>query len=452
MKIVIVGAGKVGYALATHLLAEGNDITVIDNDEQVLAQVGNTLDVIGYNGNGAAYATLKDADVGMSDLLIATTASDEVNILCCLTAHKLGVQNTVARVRNPEYYGNSRFLREEMGLSMVINPERAAANEISRILRFPSATRVEMFANGRAELVACRLKADSLLIGIPLRDLFKKTRTKLLVCAAERNGDVHIPSGDFVPQEDDILHIIGAASDMVNTFRKLNMSSMRARTAMLVGGSRLSYYLASVLEKDGVTVKIIERDPVRAEELGGLLPNAVVIVGDLSNHELLIEEGLDKVDAFVALTGLDEGNILAALYASRHNVRKVIAKVNNDDLASLMHDSALETTISPKTITVNQISRYVRALIAGGEGGDVIALYKLIGSRVEVLEFRANNVGAYLNKPLMELPIKKNLLIACIVRDDRVIIPGGMDEIHPRDGVLVVSSAHQLLSLNDILE
>lgn len=452
MKIVIVGAGKVGYTLASHLLAEGNDITVIDRSEAVISQVGNTLDVIGYQGNGAACSTLLDVDIAKNDLLIAATASDEVNMLCCLTAHKLGVPHTVARVRNPEYSERAAFLQKEMGLSLVINPELAAAQEIARILRFPSATRVEMFVGGRVELVGCRVKADSPLVGLPLRDLTRKTGIRALMCAAERDGDVVIPSGDFVPQADDVLYVIGAPSDMVRTFKKLNLSTTRAHSVMIVGGSRLSFYLASALEKDGVDVKIIERDKDRAEELSKLLPHSVVLVGDSSNHELLQEEGLDKTDAFVALTGLDEGNILAALYASRSEVRKVIAKVNNDDLVSLMHDSALETIISPKMITVNLISRYVRALIAGGNGGDVQALYKLIGSRVEVLEFRADSQGAYLNVPLKDLAIKRHVLVACLVRDGRVIIPGGQDEIHPRDGVLVVTSAQQLRSLTDILE
>lgn len=452
MRIAVVGAGKVGFTLASHLLAEGHDITVIDSSERVLTQIANTLDIIAYSGNGAAYSTLVAANIAQNDLLIAATASDEINMLCCLTAHNLGVAHTIARVRNPEYFENSAYLREGLGLSMVINPERAAAQEIARILRFPAATRVEMFASGRAEMVSCRVREDSPLSGIPLRDLPKKAGVKVLICAAERKGDVLIPSGDFVPQVDDVLYVIGAPADMVSTFKKINLSTMRARSAMIVGGSRIGFYLASVLERDGVDVKIIERNPERAEEIGRLLPRSVVIVGDLSNHELLLEEGLDKVDAFVALTGLDEGNILAAIYASRQNVRKVIAKVNNDDLVPLMRDTALETTISPKMITVNQISRYVRALIAGGQGGDVLALYKLIGSRVEVLEFRAASSGDYLNIPFKTLQIKKHVLVACIVRDGKVIIPGGRDEIRPHDGVLVVTADQQLRSLSDILE
>lgn len=452
MQIVVVGIGKVGLTLASHLVAEGHNVTVIDNNESKLTQAGNTLDVIGYSGNGAAYATLAAAGVGRADLLIAATTSDEANMLCCLTGHHLGAQHTIARVRNPEYSEYTSFLREGLGLSMVINPELAAAQEIARILRFPSATRVEMFANGRVELVSCRVKQGSLLEGVSLRDLPKKVGVKVLICAVERNGDVLIPSGDFVPQADDVLYIIGTPTDMLNTFKKLNLFTSRAKTVMIVGGGRISYYLADSLTKDGVSVKIIERDPARAAELGRLLPRAVILQGDLANHDMLLEEGLNKMDAFVALTGLDEGNILAAIYASRQNVRKVIAKVNNDDLVELMRDTALETTISPRMITVNQISRYVRALNASGESGNVLALYRLIGSRVEVLEFRADEKGDYLNVPLADLTTKKGTLIACIIRGGRAVIPGGRDEIHTGDGVLVVTSDRQLQSLSDILE
>ncbi len=452
MQIVIIGIGKVGMALASHLVAEGHSITVVDRSEQVVSQACNTLDVIGCTGNGVAYATLAEADVAKADLLIAATASDETNMLCCLVAHKLGTPNTIARVRNPEYFELSDFLRESLGVSMIINPEQAAAREISRILRFPSATRVELFAGGRAELVSCRVRADSPLDGASLRDLPKRTGVKVLICAVERDGDVLIPSGTFVPRADDILYVIGSPTDMMRTFKKLNLSTARAHSAMLIGGGRIAYYLAEVLDRDGVEVKIVERDPARAEELGRLLPHAVILVGDLSNHDLLMEEGLDKVDAFVALTGLDEGNILTALYASRNHVRKVIAKVNNSDLVSLLRDTALETIISPKAITVNQISRYVRALSAGSQEANVIALYKLIGSRVEVLEFRADAAGAYLDTPLMDLPIKPHVLVACIIRGGHVIIPGGHDRILSGDGVLVVTSGPQLRSLPDILE
>lgn len=452
MNIIIVGAGKVGSTLAAHLLSEGHDITIIDQNERVLTQISNTLDVIAYIGNGAAYASLSDANVEKCDLLIATTASDETNILCCLTAKKLGVKNTVARVRNPEYYERSGFLQEGLGLSMVINPELATAQEIARILRFPSANRAEMFAGGRAEMIACRVKKDSPFEGTALCNLPSKTGVKLLVCAVERNGEALIPSGDFVPKENDILFVVGSPYELVANFKKLKLSTMRAKSVIIIGGSKIAFYLAETLGKDGVSVKIIEKNPDRAKEIGNALSHATVIIGDLANHELLLEESLEKTDAFVALTGLDESNILGAIYASHKNVKKVIAKVNNLDLIQLINENALETTISPRLITINHIIRYVRALCAGGEGGDVQAIYRLMGSKVELLEFKADSKGEYLDIPFMDLSIKKNVLIACIIRKGKVIIPDGHSEIHYGDGVLAVTSGQRLQSLSDILE
>lgn len=454
MKIVIAGGGKVGATLVRQLLPERHDVTVIDLDGPVLSHLGNTLDVICYEGNAASYQTQEEAGVAEADLLIAVTESDEVNMLACLIAHKLGAKNTVARVRNPEYFEQLYRLKNELGLSMVINPELAAAQEISRILRFPSATKVELFAKGRAELVACRVQKDSPLDGVRLRDLNQKTGIKVLICAVERAGEVVIPSGDFVPQIDDILYFTGAPAEMARTFKKINLQISRAKSVMIVGGGRVTYYLASMLEKEGVSVKIVERDKARADELTELLSKSVVLVGDAADHELLLEEGIGRVDAFVALTGLDEGNILSALYASRQNVRRVITKINNDNLVSLLNDSALESIVSPKRVTANQIISYVRALqlAASGGTGSVESVYKLVGGRVEVLEFHAGGEGPYLNVRLMDLTLKKNILIACLVRDGKVIIPNGHDTIQAHDGVLVVTADRQLFALSDILE
>ena len=453
MKIIIVGAGKVGYQLAKNLLSEGNDITVIDKNEQVVNTAGNTLDCIGLTGNGAAYSTLLDAGVANNDLLIATTASDEINIITCLTAKHLGIKNTIARVRNPEYYEKTGFLQNTIGASMLINPEFSTAGEIARILRLPSATKVELFAGGKAELISYKVKPGSPIEGITLSDFNRSTGIKVLICAAECGGNVMIPSGDFIPRADDILYVIGAPQDMVNTLKKINVYSNRAKTVMIAGGGKIAFYLTEMLVKSGVKVKLIEKDRKKAEELAAFLPKAVVLVGDVSDHELLLEEGLEKTDAFIALTGLDEGNILAALYASQHNVRKVIAKVNNDDLVSLMRGTALDSVVSPKHLTVNYISRYVRALAEGENAESVEAVYKLSGGKAEVLEFTAEGENApYLNTPLMDLRLKKSVLIACIVRKGRAIIPGGQDSILKNDKLLVVTADKQLRSLKDIME
>ncbi|MDD6887060.1 MAG: Trk system potassium transporter TrkA [bacterium] len=451
MRIFIVGCGKIGQTLAQQLVAESHDVTIIDTDERVLANINNTLDVICYAGNGASYLTLRDAGVQDADLIIAVTESDEVNMLCCLTAHKLGARHTVARVRNPGYFEQLYFLKEELGLSMVINPELAAAQEIARILRFPSAAKVELFAKGRAELASFRLPENSPLIGVPLSKLPQKTGLRVLFCAVERDGDVFIPDGAFTLRAGDRTYITGATDEMAGAFRRMHMLTGRVRDVIIGGGGRITYYLAGILTKAGMQVKIIERSSARAQELVSLLPKCTILHGDVSNHELLLEEGLSGSDAFVALTGLDEGNILAAMYAGASGARKVIAKVNNPNLVQLIRDGRLESIVSPRDITANRIVAYVRAVNASKESSNVESLFRIVGGKVEVLEFHAAGEGAYLHVPFKDLALKPGILVACLVRNGKAIIPGGLDRIEPRDGVLIVTKDHHLTALSDIL-
>ena len=451
MRIFIVGCGKIGQTLARQLVDEAHDVTVVDTDGQVLEKIGNMLDVICYEGNGASYLALRDAGAGEADLVIAVTESDEVNMLCCLTAHKLGAKNTVARVRNPEYFDQLYFLKEDLGLSMVINPELTAAQEIARILRIPSAARVELFAKGRAELVSFRLPADSPVIGAPLSQLPQKLGARVLFCAVDRGGDVSIPDGPFELRAGDRVYLTGAAAEIAEAFRRMGMVSSRVRDVIIAGGGRITYYLANSLVRAGMRVKIIERDAERAAELGALLPKCTVLRGSMADHELLLEEGLAGADAFVALTGLDEGNILAAMYAASSGARKVIAKVNNENLTRLIRDSSLESAISPRDLTANRIVAYVRSVNASLESSNVESLFQIVGGKVEVLEFRAGREGAYLRVPLKDLALRPGVLIACLVRSGRAHIPGGMDSIEPGDGVLVVTKDHHLTELSDIL-
>ena len=451
MRIFIVGCGKIGQTLAQQLVAESHDVTIIDTDERVLANINNTLDVICYAGNGASYLTLRDAGAQDADLVIAVTESDEVNMLCCLTAHKLGARHTVARVRNPGYFEQLYFLKEELGLSMVINPELAAAQEIARILRFPSAAKVELFAKGRAELVSFRLPENSPLIGVPLSKLPQKTGLRVLFCAVERDDDIFIPDGAFSLRAGDRAYITGATDEMAGAFRRMHMLTGRVRDVIIGGGGRITYYLAGILNKAGMQVKIIERSSARAQELVSLLPKCTILHGDVSNHELLLEEGLSGSDAFVALTGLDEGNILAAMYAGASGARKVIAKVNNPNLVQLIRDGRLESIVSPRDITANRIVAYVRAVNASKESSNVESLFRIVGGKVEVLEFHAAEDGAFLHVPLRDLALNPGILVACLVRDGKTIIPGGLDCIEPRDGVLVVTKDHHLTALSDIL-
>ena len=452
MQIVIAGGGKVGSSIAAQLLQEGHQITIIDQNEAVIDQLSSQMDLIGCVGNGASYALLKSLGMPQVDLLIAVTETDEVNMLCCLIAHKLGAKQTIARVRNPEYAEQLYALKKDLGLSLSINPERATALEIDRILRFPSASSVELFAKGRTELVSCDIPAGGVLDGVCLRDLQEKTYSKVLVCAVDRGGEVVIPSGDFVIHGGDTLYMTGEPANVVRAFRALNMLKAKTRNAMLVGGSRIAYYLGEMLIREGVRVKILERDPVRAKELADLLPEAVVLLGDASDQDLLYEEGLEQQDAFIALTGLDEGNILSSLSALRAKVPRVIAKVNNDSFVQLVRGSGLQSIVSPKHITANYILRYVRALNAGSSEKDIISLHKLVGGKIEVIEFEAEQEAPYLNIPLKDLRLKRNILIASIAKGRKITIPGGMDMIEPGNLVVVVTANVRLSRLADILE
>ena len=453
MQIMIVGCGKMGASLAVQLVSEGHRVTVIDRNESVIEQISNTQDVIAYVGNGAVFSVLEEAGAKDADLLLAVTQSDEVNLLTCLAAHKIGVKHTVARVRNPEYANNIYRISDDLGLSMTVNPDRQAAEEIARVLRFPAATHVELFARGHVELVTSKLPEKSALSGIPLYELPQKLGLKVLICAVERGGTFTIPSGGFTLQGGDVLYVTGAPREVAKALRKAGVLAAPIRSVILGGGGRISYYLAQELLKSNISVKIIERSKEAAHQIADLLPEAVVLNGDVTDQELLQEEGIDNADAFVALTGLDEGNVLSALYAKHRNVKKVIAKVNNDGLMSLVKATALDSVISPKRVASNVILRYVRAREASANHGRIRGLYKIADGSIEVLEFIASEENAnLLNIPLKDLKTKKNILIACIVRNGKALIPGGADCIQAGDIVLVVTAQRRMNDLGDIME
>lgn len=453
MRITIVGGGKVGFSLAKDLMSEKHQITVIDPDESVVERISNSLDVICYVGNGASFSVLQEVGVDKCDLLIAVTASDELNMLACLSAHKLGAKHTIARVRNPEYSEQLYALKDDLGLSMAVNPEKAAAEEIARTLRFPAATGVELFARGRVELVSCRLPKGNVLHGKSLIDVRGKMGLHVLICAVDRGGELIIPNGTFVLREGDMLYLTGAPKEILHAFRATKLLATPVRNVMISGSDRITYYLYRELEKHKMNIKIIEPEKEAAEELADQLSEAVILRGDASDHEFLLEEGIAKTDAFVALTKLDEANILSALYARQNNVPKVIAKIDRDNMKRMTGDLGIETAVSPHMVTANHILRYVRALADSESSANILSLYKILDGRAEVLEFAAeDDIPELTNVPLKDLPTKKDLLIACIVRGDKAIIPGGGDCILPGDTVLVVTSNHQLSSLDDIIE
>ena len=454
MKIVIVGAGKVGVALTRHLSVD-NKVTVIDQNPHLVENIINIYDVMGVCGNGASYDVQKEADVEHTELLIATTSSDEINILTCLVAKKLGVQHTIARIRNPEYSRQLRFMRSELGLSMAINPEAATAREIARVLRFPAAMKLESFSKGRLELVEYRVAEHTALDGIRLSELYRSIKVRVLICAVARQGETIIPSGDFTLRAGDKIYLTAAPRELEKFFRNLGVFRARASSAMIVGASKMCYYLASELLDMGMSVKIIDQNEQRCETMSEKLPKALVIVGDGTDSELLSEEGIGQTDAFVAITGLDEANILMALSAAKQSgdCCKVVAKINRKSLLDLVsNESMIDSVVSTGAVTTELILQYIRAM-KNASASKVKTLHRIVDEKVEALEFSVTPDIPFVNAPLKDLNLKRGLLLAGIVRQNgQIVIPAGDDMLHPHDDVIVVTTDTQLDDVRDILE
>ena len=451
MKVVIVGDGKVGGTIARQLSGEGHDIIVIDNNTKVLNNASQTMDIMSVEGNGASMAVQRRAGVPDADLLIAATSLDEVNMLSCLVAKKVGVNNTIARVRNPEYYEQIRELKDELGLSMAVNPELAAATEISRLLRFPSALKIELFARGRVELVEIKIAPHSVLDGMPLWAIYKEFQVKVLICAVQRGDEVFIPSGDFVLQAGDKINLTAPHMEITKFFRTIGIFRTGVKSVMILGGGRLAYYLAKDLLAMHVRVKIIEMDYARCEYLCEMLPEAVIIHGDGTDKELLQEEGLEKTDALVCLTGMDEENIVVALYGKARKVSKVIAKINRISFDEILDKLDIDGFISPKTIAASNIVRYVRAMQNSAGSSNVETLHRVVNERVEALEFKVHEKSPVVGIPLKNMKTKSGVLVATIIRGNRIIIPGGNDTIEIGDSVIIVTMT-KLMDLKDILD
>ena len=452
MKIIIVGCGKVGYAIAQQLTQEKHDITLVDDEPEHLSRADSTLDAMCLNGNGASISVLMEAGVRSADLVIAVTGVDETNLVCCLIAKSLGAQHTVARVRNPDYRRDADMLKREIGLDMVINPDLAAAQEIARILSFPAAISVEPFAGGRIDMVGFQMQESDTILGHSLSDFHRERVAEVLICAAQRGDEFIIPNGSFVPQLDDRLYMVGTKAELQKMLKSMGRSLHRVKDVSILGGSRISMYLSWELARTGTRVHIVEQDHDKCLRLSQELPDAMIIEGDGTDNDMIRSENLFGADGFVALTGRDEENLLMALSARRAGVRKVLAKMTRPNYMELVQETGLGSIISPKDIIANQITRYVRAL-ANSQGMAVESLYKLLGGRVEALEFTVNEKGAErLGLPLKDLTLKPGILLAAIVREGRTIIPGGMTVIQAGDHVLVVTNAMGLTDLKDILE
>lgn len=450
MLIIVVGAGKVGYAITEQLVAEGHDVTVIDKSVESLRNSNNILDVRCIEGNASSRAVLEEAGIKEADLFISATSSDETNIVLSLIARKMGAKNTIARVRNPEYSEQIRFLRDDLSLSMTINPEMSAALEIAKILRTPSAIKVDSFARGRIDLIEWRVRPNGKLDGVRLLDFYTTFRIKLLICAVIRNDEIIIPTGSFVLNGGDRIFITASPHDIMSFFRMADEGKNKVRNVMIVGGGRIAFYLSKQLESMGMKAKIIERSEERCQELCSLLNSATIINADGTDHELLREEGIDDADAFIAITNIDEVNIILGLFAAKRGVHKVITKITRLP-AGLVEDSDLETIITPQELTGNQVVQYVRAM-QNSMGSGVETLYKLLNGRLEALEFRVRKDYDFLGIPLKDLRLKKNLLVACIYRNNKVIVPGGNDCLMKSDSVIVVTTGRKLQEFADIAE
>lgn len=449
MNIIIVGCGKVGYTLVQQLGGEQHDTVVVDLHADKVKSITDELDAQGVVGNGVSYQTLQEAGVEKADLLIAVTASDEQNLLCCCIARQAGHCKTIARVRNPIYNSEVPFLREKLGLDMVINPEMLCADDIARIFQFPSAIKIDTFSQGRLELIHFRVTADCKLNGLELMKMKSVIGFPVLIPLVKRGDGVIIPRGNFVFSEGDIATVVARSSSATFFFKKAGLTSNRTRNAMLVGGGTVSYYLAQRLLASGINTKIIEIDPEVCNDLAEKLPEATIICGDGTDEKLLLQEGLENADGFAALTGLDEENILLSLLAKRLSKAKAVSKINRINFNSVLGDLKVDTTTFPRLLTADLIIKYVRSLDTSSSNME--NLYRLEDGKAEALEFYISEAGPITGTPIAQLKLKKDINICSITRGDQIIFPTGQDEIKVGDYVVVVMKHQGMNDINEIL-
>lgn len=451
MNIVLIGVGTMGEAVLSSLEGEGHTVTLIDESKEVVETLVERFDVSGVVGNGACMEIQKEARVKNAHLVVALTQGDEMNILCCLVAKYLGAQNTVARVRNPDYRQQISAMKDELGISMVINPERETASEIFHLIGLPSVAGIEHFAEGKVSLVEVVAERGCSLIGETLYSLGKRLVNKVLICAVERKGEVIIPSGTFAIEENDHIYFTSEARVLADFLAEVNLVKSPLKNIMIVGGDRTAYYLAERLGGKKYRVKLIVDDAAEAERLAELLPRATVISGNYTSHALLLEEGIESTDAFVALSEGDEENLLLSMFASKKNVKKAITRIKSNELYEMLGALGVQNNVSPKDIVSGRILSYIRA-IANKRGSNVQTLYCLVNNRVEALEFFVKKKERFYSKPLRELRMKSNSLIACIIRGDLVMIPDGSSTIEMGDTVIAVTTHKNFDDLNDLFE
>ena len=450
MKIVIAGAGVVGESLCSELSAEGNDVILIEKVEKILNRLVETYDITGLVGNGASYETLLEAGTDTADIFIAATESDELNIISSIIAKKLGTKFTIARVRNPEYSSNMQFVREGLGISLMINPEQETAKSIANKLMFPVALSVENFFGQRAGFISIRVQKDNFLNGMQLKELEFSSKDKVIICTVRRGEDVFIPSGDFTILEGDIVHIAGSKEAVHKFYDKIEKSNLKIDSALLVGGGTISHYLIGKLLENKIKVKVIENNKERAEKLSESYPRAIVIRGDEADQEFLIQEGINNYDSTVILTDSDEENTVITMFVNSITNSKLITKMNRTLMLSILEKNTRTSTVVPKKVISDMIISVVRSK-ANMRGSTMSFLYRL-ESQVEFITFEINKNSRAIDISLKDLKIKKGTLIASILRDGKMIFPGGNDAIKINDSVMVVTTASSIEDFDDILE
>ena len=451
MKITIVGSGKVGYTLAQYLSRDGHDITIIDRSDTALVKASDTLDVMCIRGNGANARTLLEADVDECDVIIAVTGNDELNMVCCLLAKQMGAKYSIARIRDPEYTESLTMLQDKLDIDQVINPERQTALEISRLLRFPFAINIESFAHGRVEMVEFRVEDRDPIIGVPLNKLHGRY-PHIQFNAAQRNGEAFIPDGRFSIAAGDRLYATGDRDSITRFFKNLGKDTQRLRSALLIGGGHISYYLARSLAGMGVKLRIIEINEATCLHLRDLLDDVVILNADGTDQEVLMGENVGECGALICLTNRDEENLIAGLFGARKGAKKVIVKVNRLNTPEMLDGLGLESVVSPKVSTANAILRIVRAMSNSQSSSVIEKVYGMLGGQVEACEFTAGSNAFYLDTPLNQLKIKPNILVSLLVRNHRNIIPFGTDHIEEGDTVILTAKAGSIVNLEDAFE
>lgn len=450
LNIIIVGCGKVGMTLIEQLSKEGHDITIIDKNAAKVQEMSNLYDIMGLVGNGASYSVQMEAGIENADLIIAVTASDELNLLCCTVAKQVGDCAAIARVRTPDYSKEAGYLREKLGLTMIINPELEASLETARILYLPTALEVNSFAHGQAEIVKFKIPEGNLLDGMTIAALGKSITNEILICAIEREGEVYIPGGNFQMAKDDIVSFVAPRRHIRSFLKKIGFKTKQVKDAMIVGGGKASYYLAKQLIAMGIDVKIIEQNKERCGELSILLPEAIIINGDGTDEEVLREEGIEYAQAFIPLTGIDEENIMLTLHAKQVSNAKLITKINRSTFKNVISKLDLGSVIYPRYITSEAIIAYVRAK-KNSTNSNIETLYHMFDNRAEAIEFRVDEPSSVTGIPLKDLMLKNDLLVSFIYRNGKVQIPSGLDTIEVGDTVMIVTTHTGLDNIQDII-